>query len=259
MSSIFRLLDIIDLQARAKLKAEASRLYLSYLWWVLEPMLYVLVFYIVFETLLNRGGPNFVFFLMCGKIPYLWLNKSIVNSGGALFENRGLIGRIDVPKIIFPYITLQEMLYKQWVGFLVLFATALYFDSSITLNWLWLIPVIVVNYLVLVVPSLIAALLVTWAQDFRILIQMGMLFLMFVSGIFWDINDIQNEFWRDFLLTANPLAFLIDSYRKILMYNQAPDLIHLAWLALAFAIMIVIMHRIYELLRYRLTRLVLEA
>lgn len=42
--------ELVDIQARMSLKAEASKLYLSYLWWILEPILYVLVFYFVFDV-----------------------------------------------------------------------------------------------------------------------------------------------------------------------------------------------------------------
>ena len=256
--NLIQLVDLVDLQARASLKAEASRLYLGYFWWILEPMLFVTVFYIVFKVLLNRGGEDFVFFLMCGKIPYLWVNKSIMASCNSLIGNRGLIGRIDIPKIIFPYIDMQEVLYKQWVVFVVLLGTAMYFGSTPSPNWLWLIPIILTNYLLLVPLSLIAALLVTWAQDFRMLISMGMLFVMFASGIFWDVNDILSDRWRELLLLANPMAFLIDCYRQILMYDAGIDATHLAILAAICIGVTVLTHLVYDGMRYRITQKLME-
>lgn len=257
--TLFRFFDLVDLQARATLKAEASRLYLSYIWWVLEPMLFVLVFYIVFETLLQRGGDDFVLFLMCGKIPYLWVNKSIMSSCTSLPANRGLIGKLDVPKVMFPYVAMQEVLYKQWVVYLVLFGTAIGFGNMPGLHWLWLIPIVITTYLLLVPLSLIAALLCALADDFRIFISMGMLFVMFASGIFWDINDIENEQWRELLLTANPMAFLIDCYRNVLMGNGSIDAAHLGLLAGLCILATAIVHRVYDALRYQLTQHILES
>ena len=46
---------LVDTLARLHLKGEASRYLLGYLWWLLEPMLYVAVFYIVFEKLLQSS------------------------------------------------------------------------------------------------------------------------------------------------------------------------------------------------------------
>ncbi|XOV89456.1 MAG: ABC transporter permease [Pseudomonadota bacterium] len=254
-----RLISLVDLQARTALQAEASRLYLSYLWWVLEPLLFVAVFYVVFEFLLARGKEDFVFFLMCGKVPYLWISKSITISGNSLLNNRGLIGSIDIPKIVFPYISLQEVLYKQWVVFMVLFLMAFYYGSYPTLEWLWLIPIVVTNYIMLVALSLIGALLVTYAQDFRIIINMGLMFLMFASGIFWDINDIQSEYWRNIILTWNPLAYLIDCYRAILMYNTSYDIYHMAAVAGVFLTLTLFLHLVYRGMNSRLTLQVLQS
>ena len=251
--------SLIDLQARTALKAEAAKLYLSYIWWILEPLLFVAVLYVVFKFLLGRGTDNFVFFLMCGKVPYLWLSKSITVASNSLLQNRGLIASINIPKIIFPYISIQEVLYKQWVVFVVLFLMALFFDYSPGQIWLWLIPIILTTYIMIVALSLVGAILVTYVQDFRILINLGMLFLMFASGIFWDVNDIQNEFWRDLVFTLNPLAFLIDTYRNVLMYNQPVDGYHLLMVACVFMTVIFFMHLVYKNLNLKLAQQVLQS
>ncbi|HIG39375.1 MAG TPA: ABC transporter [Gammaproteobacteria bacterium] len=254
-----QLFVLVDLQARAALKTEASRMYLSYLWWILEPLLFVAVFYVVFSFLLDRGTEKFVFFLMCGKIPYLWLSKSITVASNSLLLNKGLIASIEIPNVVFPYIAIQEVLYKQWVTFLILFVIAIYFDSQPDIRWLWLIPITITTYLMLVAFSLIGSILVTYVQDFRILINMGMLFLMFASGIFWDINDIQSEYWRDAILIFNPLAFLINAYRSVLMFNQPFDVLHLTLLATFFIALTLVMHLLFRSLNSKLTQQVLQS
>jgi lipopolysaccharide transport system permease protein len=250
---------LIDTQARMSLKAEATKLYLSYVWWVLEPLLYVLVYYVVFQFLLARGQENFVLFLMCGKVPYLWLSKSITMASNSLLMNKGLIAATDLPKIIFPYISIQEVLYKQWLVFLILFAIAIYYGSLPNPLWLWLIPVIITNYVILLFLSLLAAVLVTYVQDFRILINMGLIFLMFASGIFWDLHDIQNEYWRDLVMTLNPLAFIIDSYRQIIMEGEMYNLNHLSALFLIFTIAVGSVHLMFNRINFSLTRQVLQS
>lgn len=250
---------LIDIQARAGLKAEASKFFLSYLWWILEPLMFVAVFYVVFEFLLGRGQTDFVFFLMCGKVPYLWLSKSITIASNSLLHNRGLIASIDIPKVIFPYISVQEVLYKQWIVFLILVGISVYYGQLPNPEWIWLVPLILTNYLLLLVLSLVAALMVTYLQDFRIIINMGLMFLMFASGIFWDINDIKDEYWRDMLLNINPLAFLIDAYRQVFMYQTQYDYIHLAWIAGSCFGAVCILHWIFAAKNRALTQQVLQS
>jgi lipopolysaccharide transport system permease protein len=72
-----------------------------------------------------------------------------------------------------------------------------------------------------------AAFLVCLFFDFTMLIQLGMMFLLFVSGIFWDPRSLPDPQMTDLVLILNPLAFIIDAYRQILLDGVAPDLQHL--------------------------------
>ena len=65
-----------------------------------------------------------------------------------------------------------------------------------------------------------------------------MLFLMFTSGIFWDVREIGNQEKADLLLAFNPLAFLIDAHRQVLMYKKSPDLLHLLSIAVVASVVI---------------------
>jgi len=234
--------SLVNTQARMALKAEASKFILSYLWWVIEPLLFVLIFYLVFEVFLDRGRDDFLLFLVCGKIPYLWFSKSVTSASISIVQNRGLINQVEMPKALFPYASVQEAMYKQWVVFLVLFGVVTFYGFRPELNWFWLVPVVVVQYALILACSLLGALCVSFFGDFRMVINMGMLFLMFSSGIFWDVNDIADPATRDLLLTCNPLAFLIDAYRQVLMGRTVYDLEHMAILAGVIGFVLIVMH-----------------
>ena len=70
-----------------------------------------------------------------------------------------------------------------------------------------------------------------YQKDFALLIGLGMLFLLFMSGVFWDLNSIASDETRQALLFWNPVAFLLDSFRQVLLWQQAPNLKHLVGLA----------------------------
>jgi lipopolysaccharide transport system permease protein len=239
-------IELVDYQARMALKAEASRLYLSYLWWILEPLLFVLVFYLVFEVLLNIGREHFLLFLISGKIPFLWFSKSVTSASNSIVQNKGLIGQLNMPKALFPYISIQESLYKQWVVFLVMFGVVIGYGHLPEWNWMWLLPLMLVQYALIVVCSLLGAFLVSFIGDFRILINMGMLFLMFASGIFWDVNAIPDPALRELLFLYNPIAFLIDGYRQVLMEHRLYDLTHLAVLAAVIVLILILAHKLLQ-------------
>ncbi|HAU67950.1 MAG TPA: ABC transporter [Gammaproteobacteria bacterium] len=224
---------LIDTHAKLQLRADASRYFFGYLWWLLEPLLYVLVFYVVFELLLDSGRSDFLVFLMCGKLVFVWFSKSVTQASNSIIDNNGLIGMIDIPKSLFPLAVLQQGIYRQLAVFVLLIAFLLLSGYSISVEWLYLLPLVIVNYLVIAACALIGASLVCFMRDVSLIIGLGMIFMLFVSGVFWDVRALDNVEMTRMILIWNPLAFLIDAYRQIFMFQQVPDLTHLFLLGLS--------------------------
>jgi lipopolysaccharide transport system permease protein len=237
LSQYFRL---IDTMARMALRADASKYFLGYIWWVLEPLLFVAVFYVVFNVILDSRRSDFLIFLMCGKLPFIWFSKSVNHASLSLVANAGLIGKINVAKTLFPLAVVQEGLYKQAAVFCLLFAVLLASGYEMTANWLYLLPVIVVNYLMIVACSYIGACLVCIVRDFSMVISLGMIFLMFTSGVFWDPRELGDPIKTEIVLNANPVAFMLDAYRQILMHNTAPEMMHLMAIGLGSTIILIL-------------------
>lgn len=236
---------LVDTKARMSLKAEASKLYLSFLWWILEPILFVLAFYFVFAVLLKTREEHFLLFLMCAKIPFMWFSKAVTTASASIIGNKGIISQLDIPKTIFPYAAIQITVYKEIPVFLLLFSMCIYYGYMPSIEWFWLIPLIIVLYLLITSLGLFTAILVCYADDIRMLINMSMLFLMFTSGIFFDISNIHQPV-QEYLMTYNPLAFLFDGFRKILMDRGMYDLNHLLFLTGILISSIVILHILYR-------------
>jgi lipopolysaccharide transport system permease protein len=219
---------LVDQMARMSLKADASRYFLGYIWWILEPILFVGVFYVVFELILQNRSENFLVFLMCGKFTFIWFSKSVNHAARSIVGGRGLIGKLDLPKSLFPVAQIHEDLYKQALVFVLLFAVVTFSGFSAGWHWLWLLPIAIVNYLMIVACGLTASILVCLYFDFTMVVQLGMMFLLFVSGIFWDPRALPNPATGELVMAVNPLAFMVDAYRQVLMAGVAPDAVHLA-------------------------------
>ena len=222
-------ITLVDTLARFQLKAEARRFALGYVWWFLEPMLYVCVFYLVFDQLLGTRQPDFLVFLAVGKLTFIWFSKSVNHASLSLVNSRGLIAQVNLSKHVFPLSVVQEGVYRQAAvfGFLSLFLLLAGYPPG--LGWLWLLPLIVLQYLLITGCALLGALLVCWWRDFQMLIQLGTVFLLFMSGVFWDVQTIQDADLVWWLSILNPLLVLLNAYREVLMLGQVPDLTSLCW------------------------------
>ena len=106
-------ITLVDTLARFQLKAEARRFALGYVWWFLEPMLYVGVFYLVFDQLLDARQPDFLVFLAVGKLTFIWFSKSVNQASLSLVNSRGLIAQANLPKHVFRFQWCKGV-YRQW-------------------------------------------------------------------------------------------------------------------------------------------------
>lgn len=206
-----------------RVKGEARQYFLGYLWWLVEPMLYVAVFYFVFVSLLDNRDPEFLQFLMIGKLTFIWFSKSVNQAANSIEINKGLVAQVRIPQALFPIATVVEGFYRQSVVFVFLFIFLIATGYRASAIWLWLVPLILVNGVVIAGCAMSAALLVCTQRDFKLLIQLGTVFLLFTSGVFWDIHSVQNGELAGWLMRLNPIAVLIDSYRQVLLYGSAPD------------------------------------
>ena len=252
-------ISLLDMMARLSLRAEARSYFLSYLWWILEPLLWVGVFYLVFDVLLKTRTPDFLLFLMVGKLMFIWFSKTVNYAGRSLLGNQGLIGRMALPKSLFPMVTILECTYRQLVVIALLFALLVFNLIEPTALWWWFLPLVFAQGLLIVVCSLVAAVLVAIKRDFGLLINLGLVFLMFMSGVFWDLRQIPNAEAVEFLLTWNPIAFLLHSYRQILLWGESPDIVHLSVLTFVLSLLVVSLLGLYRKYSTHIARLVVIA
>jgi len=222
------------------LKSEASQTYLSFVWWVLEPALLVVVYYVVFAVLLVRGTPDFLIFLVAGKIPFLWFSKSVTNSSRSIVAGRGLINQVSIPMPFFPLLIVFQDAFKQFLVLVVMFVFFALYGMEVSWVWLTIIFVILTQFLLISGVSLLVAAITPFLPDFKYLVSTAMVALLFGSGIFYSYKEVLLPKHQQLFL-MNPLANLIVNYRQVLMENTQPDWSALAVISLASLALIIIM------------------
>jgi lipopolysaccharide transport system permease protein len=249
-------LPLIWTGAVLQLRADVSRHSLSYAWWIIEPALHMAVYYAVFGMLLNRGGENYPAFLLAGLVPWTWFSKSVLTSSSCLVQNQNLMLEVGVHPFVFPATAILKATLKQIPVFLLFFIFILILGIGPSAAWLYL-PLIMLAQTVisLAFASLIAA-VIPLIRDLDYLVATGMMFMMFISGIFFDVKSIAPE-WQDAFL-MNPMAYLIVSYREVLLEGQAPDISHLMWLIVGGVIASACVITVFHKLRYIFPKILLK-
>lgn len=220
-------IELIWYKALAELKAEAARAYIGFLWWILEPLLYMTAFYVAFGMGIRRGGLHFLGFLLSGLVPWKWFASTVTTGANAIQSNSGLIQQVYIPKYVLPWIVVTVNTIKFGIILTLLIIVLCFSGHGIAIEWLALPAVIVCQFLLITALASLFASLVPLFPELTLIINNGIIVLMFLSGIFSDISKLPPRVAM--ILRVNPMVEVIKSYREILIDHNWPNWIGLAW------------------------------
>ena len=201
--------------------AEARQGYIGVLWWVIEPVLYLSVFYFIFVVVFDRGGRDDVAFLLTGLVVWKWFGSSIPKCANSISANVGLIRQIYIPKMVLPGMTIVTATFKFLIVFILLLVFLLVLGYSVNITWLALPVLLSIQFVVILSIGSVLAALVPFFPDLKFIIDNAMLLLFFLSGIFFDFSSVSPEVKS--YLNLNPMLGVIEGYRSVLVSGNWPD------------------------------------
>lgn len=218
--------ELILFKAYADLTSEASRTYLSFLWWIFDPILSMSVYYFVFGVLLQRGTADYVPFLLVGMVTWQWFINTVNHGMTSIWGNAGLMNQVYLPKTVFPSVVIIMDAFKFLIVFTLILLFLWVYGFSPNITYLALPAIFAVEFLFITAVTWFIAAIIPFVPDLRFLVQAVLQLVFFLSGIFFSSTDIPAGLRKYFYL--NPMATIIEDYRNILMHAQWPN-----WNALA--------------------------
>lgn len=227
---------------QSNLKAGHRDKVLGTIWSLLDPLLFIGVYYLVFGVIFQqrmKGQPgNFLMFLVIGVVCWRFVEATISQATLSVKSHRGLIHAISFPKAVVPIsIGLSRLYDFLWglgaFGILMLLSHV---------QWSWpmlLVPVLIVLQLFFVWGcALIVSYLGAFYADTSNIVVALMRLWFYLSPIFYYATtqpDGARGMIPDryaFYYQLNPLAALFQSYRSVILYQTMPETWMLVYVAL---------------------------
>jgi lipopolysaccharide transport system permease protein len=224
--------------AYRELRAESERTYIGFLWWILEPLASLLVYYVVFGLVLIRDIDNYVAFLFVGLVPWRWLQMSVMHGASSILAAKSLMRQVYLPKVLFPAVTLLTDAFKFLVVFGLVLAFVVVSGFPVTSAYLWLPVLLLVQALLISTATLLAAAFTPFFPDLRIVLDNVVRLWFFLSGIFYEVSMFPDPIQAWFRL--NPMVPILEGYRKVLLHGTAPDVTLLALIGVGGAALTVL-------------------
>ena len=147
--SSLQLPNLLFHTVRARLSNELRLYYLHFAWWFVEPLLDMMIYYVVFAILLKQGTDNYVPFLLIGIVFWAWFNRSLQNGSLSILHAKDLMAQMNLPKAFFPIATVCQDFVKQFFVLAVLIIFLIIYGMPISLPWLCLPVLMAVQFILI--------------------------------------------------------------------------------------------------------------
>jgi lipopolysaccharide transport system permease protein len=246
-SALRRYCGIILYRTIAGIKSEARQNYLGYLWFLLEPLLSTAVLYIAFTQITGKAGPQYVAFLLLGMISWQWFESSCMLGATAIKMKYGVLTQFNLPKYIFPIVSILVNTWKFLCVFIVILIVAAVMGYPPNTNYVYLPELLLFQLLLIIGITLPLSIGATLMNDLLTVVSSIFRLLFFMSGIFFDSSVVPENLKSWFY--ANPMAVFIESYRTVVIHNQVPHMARLteaAAVGVGFLILGLVLHMYYD-------------
>lgn len=211
---------LIEQLVRRNFNTKYRQSILGVLWSFLNPLLTVLVQYLVFSTLFRSAIDHFPVYLISGIIVFGFFTECVTLGMDAIVMNASLITKVAIPKLIFPFSRALSSLINFLISLLPLLLLMLLTGVRGTPALLLLPLMIALLFLFALGVTLVMATLNVFFRDTRFLWSVISLLWTYATPIFYP-DSIWPEGLRG-IFQLNPMYQLIDFLRKIVIAGIPP-------------------------------------
>ena len=217
---LYDYLDLLGFLIKRDIKVLYAQTILGFAWAILNPLVQIVVFSVIFGKLANldsEGMPYFLFSTVA-IIPWTYMSDAMGSSSQSLVSGQGMLGKVYFPRIIFPLTPVLAKLVDFGISLLLLVGVLIYYGVTPTLNML-LLPIFII--MMISVPIGVGLWLSSLAirfRDVRYAMNFAVKMLLYSAPILYSANEIPEAYRM--IYSVNPIVGVVEGYRACLLGTE---------------------------------------
>ena len=224
--------------AKSQLKSEVANSYLNWLWWVLDPMCFMLIYTFVFGVVFNGREPYFPAFIFIGISMWDFYSRCLKASVKMIRVNQSVLSKVYIPKFLLVIIEMLVNGFKMLISFGIVAGMMAVYRIPLHLEIFWFIPIMIVFILFTFGCSMFLLHYGVYVEDLSNVVNIVLRIIFYMTGIFYHVEKRIPKPYGSYVFRFNPLAFLIGSARNALLYGEGLDVLILGILFLISLLLI---------------------
>ena len=224
IAAVWRSRELVRTLAERELRARYKQALLGLAWALITPLALMVVFTLFFNRVarVETSGVPYPLFAYLGLLPWTFFSTSVSQGGQSLIQNIPLLNKVAFPREVFPMASVAVAGLDSAValvalgGLFVVYA----FIPQPTSAWVPLLLLVQVAFTLGV--TLIVSAVVVYLRDLRHALPVLLQIALFATPVAYGIDFIPGSI-RTLYVVLNPLAAVIDGYRRTVLLGLGPD------------------------------------
>lgn len=232
--------------AKSQLKADVAGSYLNWVWWILDPLCFMLIYSFIFGYVFNTREQYFSVYIFIGLTMWNFFSKTFQSSVKIVKINKSIVSKVYFPKYILILIKIWVNGFKMMISFGIVILMMVFYQIPVTWNVLYFFPILLVLVLLTFGCSCFMLHFGVYVQDLSNVVKIAMKMFFYMTGIFYNLEARIPQYGA-MLNQYIPTAYLLTSMRQCLIYGQTPDgKMLLFWFAVSLLLSIAGIRKIYR-------------
>ncbi len=217
------LVDLVKRELRVRYKGSA----LGFAWTLLNPLLYLVVFSIVFRELLRVQVPRFGLFLLCGLLVWNFVAGSLNGAAGSIVNNRSVVLKVWFPREVLPLASVGAALVNLVLQGIVLAGGLLVLRNAPDWSRLpWLFAAVGVLVVLCAGLGILVAALNVAFRDVEHLLEVILLAWFWLSAIVYPYASVSDRLGeREWLAAANPALPSVVTFQRVVYHPPDTEIL----------------------------------
>lgn len=237
--------ELLKTSVQKEIRGKYKGAWLGVLWSLLNPLLMLAVYSIIFPYILKTTGiDNYTMWLFVALLPWTAFTSTVTQSTFCIIANGNIVKKVYFPREIIPISIVTSGIVNYLITSVIMFLFLIISGIGISVYTLLFPVIVLIMYLVLLAIAFILSAITVYVRDLEHLVSLALLVLFYATPIVYTMDLLpKNISW---ILNINPMTHIISAFREILYYKQLPNMMNLGILAIVAIIGVGIGYTIFK-------------
>lgn len=200
---------------------------LGILWAVLKPLSMMVIFTIIFSRFakIPSDGIPYPIFTYSALLPWTFFSTSLSFAIPSLVSNTSIVTKMYFPREIFPIASVMAAVVDFLIAGVIFILMMCLYRIPVNLNAFFIISIFLIQVILTLGIAFFASAINVYYRDVKYAMSLVIQLWMYACPIIYPVSIVPDNF--KFFYMLNPMAPIIDGYRKVLVQGQPPDFYYL--------------------------------